>query len=82
MKTPKCGNCKHAHIEPSNIKILTCKGAPPQVAIVPTGPGQVQVRQFWPSVSHNDEPCGAYVPRITIFDSGTGKDIDTPEGNA
>lgn len=72
MTNQKCGNCVHSRIVKQDLTQRICRGAPPQIVIMPV-PGGVQQQHHWPVVDAGDEGCGLYKMKLAI---------DTTEGNA
>ncbi len=62
----------HGNIVKQDLTKRICRGAPPQVVVMPVQ-GGMQVQHHWPLVDSADEGCGLYKTKSLI---------DTPEGNA
>ena len=53
--------------------MLTCKGGPPQVIVLPTPRGP-QVSNIYPGVSVDEPACGAYKPKL-MLDNINGAEV-------
>ena len=69
----RCRNCMWAHFMPENMQMRTCRGAPPQVVMVPAkGPGgQVGMapQNVWPAVPVDHPICGAFRRSLATIDA-------------
>jgi hypothetical protein len=61
-----CGQCAHGKLLKDNLQQRVCKGAPPQLVLIPGPGGSVQMIPAFPNVGVNDEACGAFKPREFI----------------
>lgn len=61
----QCGNCRHAALVKEDLTIRSCRGAPPQLVVLPTPKG-LNVQPMWPAVKATEQICGAYKPKITL----------------
>ena len=74
--TKNCGSCMHSRLVPTDIRQRICRGVPPQIVPIPTGPGQMQLKHVWPTVESADEGCGLHKERINI-DIGVADKLDS-----
>lgn len=75
----RCGDCQHARSVPENLTQRICKGAPPQIVIVPAAPGRLDIKHMWPTILAGDEGCSLFDSKPSIIDVTTGKVIDIEE---
>ena len=75
MKT--CNDCDHARFVAGNLKARLCRGAPPQVVLIPAPPPnrEHQIQYLFPMVEPATEACGMFKPRPNVFDIRTGKPL-------
>lgn len=54
-----CGTCQHGKLVVQDMTKRDCKGAPPQLVVLPAK-GGVSVQIMYPRINASDEACGAY----------------------
>lgn len=65
-----CASCAHARMtvrgEAGQIRadVRSCRRNPPQMVVVPTGPGQLQIQSLFPVVSNSDYGCSEFKLRL------------------
>ena len=70
----KCGTCEHGHIFKDDITKRICRGAPPQIVVLPT-PRGITTQNMWPLVGVGDGACSLHKRRIVI-DALNGNVVD------
>ena len=66
-----CGQCTYASMLPKDFLKRGCRGAPPQIVVLPTPQGP-QMQMMYPIVLATDEACGAFKQKVAPT-------IDTPK---
>lgn len=62
MKT--CGQCEHGKAIPEDLTKRACKGAPPQIMLLPNRLGQVEIKQVFPTMNSTEEACGLFKQKV------------------
>ena len=69
-----CMTCQFATVVPKDFSKRTCRGAPPQLVVVPTPQGPA-IQTMFPNVEVNQPACGTYKLKLMTIDK---KVDDTP----
>lgn len=59
MVAEQCANCKWADPLKEDLTKRVCRGAPPQIVVLPM-PGGLQIKHHWPMVESKGPICGMY----------------------
>lgn len=61
----QCGNCQWAGIMPEDVTQRICRGAPPQVVVLPNQKG-LQLSYQWPVVKSNGPICSMFKLKLQL----------------
>lgn len=68
-----CGNCKHwraklATSEEQKENLGQCLESPPQLLVLPSGPGRVGIEIRYPTIPEVFMACSRYQPKLTVIE--------------
>lgn len=71
-----CKDCRWAVADSPIVGAArTCRGAPPQIVLVP-GPRGPEIKQIWPGVGIDHPICGAFAKKVSIIGLDNSESTD------